>query len=398
MVRVRGSSRRTGRLRGLHSPGRDPTKLRSLLNYTLSNLQVSLLPLVHWEEKKSKASVFNSSFLWCFCFSCVNRGLVAFTFKLCRAFTQLLTALIILMYSTFIKQKLLTDLFVLHWSSPPLGWGSRSLALTQSPPTEGCSGWSQTDTQKIFPQSWDCEVSPVLLRCLLPLLQGVGDVVDLPRLPVDLLSGLLVRRLLQGLQDDVLQVQIHSFLVDVHHLWDSVKDTHMQTRIIIRDFVCRTHASEHTKARTCLKSSSSSARRRSSICLLPASSASLRRRSLSASRAKAWILRSSCRWISSLDRVSNRCASSAPTTLAWDASCWADWAERTGSRIGLVGVCQCMCMWTCLSVSPCAFARLFASSGTTQTLCPLCAAPAPGSAGRGRSSVPRWAPCDSPWP
>lgn len=79
---------------------------------------------------------------------------------------------------------------------------------------------------------------------------------------------------------------------------------------------------------TCLKISSSSLRLRSSTCLLPLSSASRRRRSLSARSVKAWILRSSWRWISSLDKASNRCSSSAPTTLAWDASSWEVWAGR----------------------------------------------------------------------
>lgn len=76
----------------------------------------------------------------------------------------------------------------------------------------------------------------------------------------------------------------------------------------------------HKMVLTSLKISSRSCRLRSSTWRLPLSSASLRRRSLSARSMKAWTLRSSCRWISSWDKMKNTCARSTPITAAWRAS------------------------------------------------------------------------------
>lgn len=86
--------------------------------------------------------------------------------------------------------------------------------------------------------------------------------------------------------------------------------THTHTRDTIR--LGRTFSIR----RTSRKIWSSSLRRRSSACLLPLSSASRLRRSRSASSVKAWMRRSSCRRISSLERVSNTYSSSAPTAAA----------------------------------------------------------------------------------
>ena len=52
----------------------------------------------------------------------------------------------------------------------------------------------------------------------LRLFHGVGDVVDLLGLPLDLLSGLSIGRPLHGAQDDVLQVQVHRVLMHLHYL------------------------------------------------------------------------------------------------------------------------------------------------------------------------------------
>lgn len=78
-----GSLSRTGRLWGLHSTWKDPRMICSTLNYTLSCLQVSMLPLVHWERKVTRLDglkPYYSIFICClfslegaiiFDFSCV---------------------------------------------------------------------------------------------------------------------------------------------------------------------------------------------------------------------------------------------------------------------------------------------------------------------------------------
>lgn len=57
-----------------------------------------------------------------------------------------------------------------------------------------------------------------MLKYHLPFLHSISNVIDLLCSSADLLSGLLVSCLLHGLQDDVLQIQIHSFLMYLHHL------------------------------------------------------------------------------------------------------------------------------------------------------------------------------------
>ncbi len=174
--------------------------------------------------------------------------------------------------------------------------------------------------------------------------------------------------------------------------------THTHTHTLTITLITISFAHRFTHVRTCLKISSSSLRLRSSTCLLPLSSASRRRRSRSASSVKAWILRSSWRWISSLDKVSNRCSSSAPTTLAWDASSWEVWAWERESVMRLFGVCKMSHVNVSVCVSPCVYVCLSVFSRSLWALCQLSEAPAPPSAGHGQSSVPGWAPDGSPCP
>ena len=103
---------------------------------------------------------------------------------------------------------------------------------------------------------------------------------------------------------------------------------------------------DYSRHPTCLKISSSSLRLLSSTCRRPLSSASRIRRWRSASMENAWILRSSCRRISSLLRKSSVSPSEDPSSCDIASSTSSSWSNDTSIYQYNVSVYRMFWVWS----------------------------------------------------